>query len=116
MMLKVLPEPYTIYIKNHTYDAYYFIELFQIVVTLVRCFSYPLDQDHAHSTSFAKFLHQELAHFIHPPNKCSMCYVISLQVFLKKWRYDYSKKKKEGMPISMTKKREKREMGSHIQK
>jgi hypothetical protein len=72
-MLSTLKNPYT-------YVTCYFIKLCQIVVTLVRCFSYPLDQDHIHSTSIAKFLHRELACSIHPPNKYSMCYVICLQV------------------------------------
>jgi hypothetical protein len=55
----------------------------------VRCFSYPPDQDHVHSTSIAKFPHQELACSTHPPNKYSMCYVISLQVSLKKIKIRY---------------------------
>jgi hypothetical protein len=114
MMLQVLPEPYAIDFEKqncYTFATCYFIEFCQIVVTLVRCFSYPLDQDHAHSTHIAKFLHQESACSIHLPNKYYMCYVISLQVSLKK-QYIKNKdmvtpKKKKGMLRSMTlKKRE----------
>jgi hypothetical protein len=83
----------------------------------VRCFLYPLDQDHAHSTSIEKFLHQELVCSIHPPNKYSMCYVISLQVSLKKYKEDMviPKKRKE-MLRSMTQKKERRIKGIAMSK
>jgi hypothetical protein len=47
----VMIKPYVVYIrKPHTYDACYYTELCQIVVTLARSFSCFHDQDHVHST------------------------------------------------------------------